>query len=114
MSQAEASPISAGSNKRTPPYDVDFPPSLVREAVGLDVYEKAFLYLLTSHKNLRSARSRQDVERSLGFKIYEARSKLRQKGLIRWTEGSANGPTVYKLDKDALVRWVETSDAGPI
>ncbi|POH59157.1 hypothetical protein C3B59_18260 [Cryobacterium zongtaii] len=102
---------------KAPPYTITFPASMVREARGLDVYEKAFLFLLASHHSLTSTRSRKSVEQSVGFRgnrIYAVRKKLRDKNLIRWTEGPLGTHTVYELDKDALLRWVEDPDAAAL
>lgn len=122
MSKPAAPPVSPSASSRQgrkstngKRYSLDFPPSVVREAVGLDAYEKAFLFMLASHKNLKSTRSREAVERSVGFKgkrIYQVRKTLVAKGLIRVFAGNVGRHTVYELDLNALQRWVDHPDAA--
>ena len=113
MSTGITRPTAAASNGKPLPYTMAFPSSLVREAAGLDAYEKAFLFMLASHKNLKSTRSREGVERATGFKgnrIYAVRKKLAEKGLITWSTSAIGKHTVYTIDKHALLGWVENPD----
>ncbi|WP_157412124.1 hypothetical protein [Agreia sp. Leaf283] len=106
---------SVRAKAKNPPYSLNYLPSLVREALGLDVYEKAFLFLLASHQNLKSTRSRKSVEESIGFRgnrIYTVRKQLLGKKLISWTEGRPGSHTVYKLEKLELLRWVANPNAA--
>lgn len=92
------------------PYTINFPASLIREAVGLDIDEKVMLFVIASHQSGEGWASRAKFEAQLGFRgnrIYAVRKKLKEKNLIRWETRAIGKSTKYTINKQELLRWVE-------
>jgi len=96
-----------------PPYTIDFPASLVREAVGLDIDEKVMLFVIASHATWEARTSREHFEAQLGFRgnrLYAVRKKLLEKKLITVTERAIGTTTLYRINRRQLLKWVEHPD----
>jgi hypothetical protein len=82
---------------------------LIRDARGLTVNEKLFLYTIASHQDgMRKTHDKNHAD--MGFSratYYRVRTSLIAKGTITETR-RMNAPTVYVIDKPALQAWAES------
>lgn len=82
----------------------------IRDARGLDVYEKSFLYTIASRgEGGMKCEWKRNCE-DMGMKkdaYYNRRTSLINKGLITARE-QFEGATIYTINNAALIEWVET------
>ena len=94
----------------------DFAPALVRDAGGLDAYEKTFLYTLASHEKHVEFAHREVVRARTGLahvKFGDVVRSLKAKGLIKVGRGRG-GIARYTLDCAGLKRWTTKHNAKSI